>query len=258
MFCATATVLVSAAWALAPATVPPRYLPTPAPYELPEGYLDFDCPESGCAVGDDDDEDDARMEAFVRGVYFDDKAVDDVEGVGEDFVFDVARVLESEEEEKERLLLAKIGSLPSHELVETDEQQRPLFARDFAFVDEAKCNGCGLCSQIAAATFMAEPQRGRGRAYHQNGDAASAIDEAIHACPRQAIHRVSFDQLKRLEQRQGQLHNPALRTKEDFSALLSSDGREDHSSPDDDAAFLARLRLEQARFYKPREAFVDL
>ena len=90
---------------------------------------------------------------------------------------------------------------PSWELVETfaDGVPRRLGGDDFVFVNEEACNGCGMCSKIAPATFFEEATDGKGRAFEQGGDARVAIDEAIYACPRQAIHRVSFEELVRNE-----------------------------------------------------------
>ena len=90
---------------------------------------------------------------------------------------------------------------PSWELVETFEDGVPvrLGGDDFVFVNEDACNGCGMCSKIAPATFFSEAVDGKGRAFEQGGDARVAVDEAIFACPRQAIHRVSFEELVRNE-----------------------------------------------------------
>lgn len=79
--------------------------------------------------------------------------------------------------------------------VEVDASGEPveLGGDDFVFVDEDKCDGCARCSGIAPATF--EPNGGKGRVYRQ-GEPRIIVDEAVAACPTQAISRVSFAELK--------------------------------------------------------------
>lgn len=95
----------------------------------------------------------------------------------------------------------EIGASPSADLVEVDAFGEPveLGGDDFVFVDEDRCNGCARCSGIAPATFFAEPNGGKGRAYRQ-GEPRITVDEALSACPTQAISRVSFAELKAREQ----------------------------------------------------------
>ncbi|MBM5788785.1 MAG: ferredoxin [Vulcanococcus sp.] len=68
------------------------------------------------------------------------------------------------------------------------------------WVDEAVCIGCRYCANVAANTFVVEPDWGRSRAIRQDGDSTERIQEAIDTCPVDCIHWVSYEQLPELEQ----------------------------------------------------------
>ena len=68
------------------------------------------------------------------------------------------------------------------------------------------------CACVAPATFFLEDTYGSARVFHQHGDAAEIIEEAIDTCPVDCIHAVSFDELERLEiERRDQVINFAGR-----------------------------------------------
>jgi ferredoxin len=66
------------------------------------------------------------------------------------------------------------------------------------WVDEAACIGCRYCANVAAHTFVVEPQWGRSRAIRQDGDSTATIQEAIDTCPVDCIHWVDYEQLPQL------------------------------------------------------------
>ena len=110
-----------------------------------------------------------------------------------------------EESEKE------YGEVDSHLLIERDKRGRPAHA-GYTYVDEQTCVGCYNCAMVAPATFFMEDTYGSARVFHQHGDAAEIIEEAIDTCPVDCIHAVSFDELERLEiERRDQVINFAGR-----------------------------------------------
>ena len=66
------------------------------------------------------------------------------------------------------------------------------------WVDEAVCIGCRYCANVAANTFVVEPEWGRSRAIRQDGDTTQRIQEAIDTCPVDCIHWVDYSQLPAL------------------------------------------------------------
>ena len=68
------------------------------------------------------------------------------------------------------------------------------------WVDEAVCIGCRYCANVAANTFVVEPDWGRSRAIRQDGDSTERIQEAIDTCPVDCIHWVSYERLPELEE----------------------------------------------------------
>lgn len=74
------------------------------------------------------------------------------------------------------------------------------------YVDEITCIGCKHCAHVAPNTFYIEPDYGRSRVYHQDGDTQEIIQEAIDTCPVDCIHWVDYTKLEQLEeQRQYQV-----------------------------------------------------
>ena len=103
------------------------------------------------------------------------------------------------------------GEVDSHLLIERDKNGRPAHA-GYTYVDEQTCVGCYNCAMVAPATFFMEDTYGSARVFHQHGDAAEIIEEAIDTCPVDCIHAVSFDELERLEiERRDQVINFAGR-----------------------------------------------
>ena len=72
------------------------------------------------------------------------------------------------------------------------------------WVDEAVCIGCRYCANVAANTFVVEPDWGRSRAIRQDGDSTERIQEAIDTCPVDCIHWVSYENLPELEEQSRQ------------------------------------------------------
>ncbi|EKX50555.1 hypothetical protein GUITHDRAFT_67022, partial [Guillardia theta CCMP2712] len=68
--------------------------------------------------------------------------------------------------------------------------------REFCYVDEHTCIGCTNCAMIARSTFFMEESHGRARVFLQDGDSASAVEEAINSCPVDCIHPVTFQELQ--------------------------------------------------------------
>jgi ferredoxin len=91
------------------------------------------------------------------------------------------------------------------------------------WVDEAVCIGCRYCANVAANTFVVEPDWGRSRALRQDGDSTERIQEAIDTCPVDCIHWVAYEQL------------PALRAQLDEQEIqplgLPSHGRRRRTLP---------------------------
>jgi ferredoxin len=68
------------------------------------------------------------------------------------------------------------------------------------YVDEVTCIGCKHCAHVAPNTFYIEPDYGRSRVYHQDGDTEAALQEAIDTCPVNCIHWVNYTELQQLEE----------------------------------------------------------
>jgi len=103
------------------------------------------------------------------------------------------------------------GEVDSHLLIERDANDRPAHA-GYTYVDEQTCVGCYNCAMVAPSTFFMEDTYGGARVFHQHGDAAEIIEEAIDTCPVDCIHAVSFEQLQSLEiERRDQVINFAGR-----------------------------------------------
>jgi len=87
----------------------------------------------------------------------------------------------------------------SHELVEMcSDGKTPKRLRDgdFIFIDEESCIGCNQCVAYAPASFKMEPG-GRASTFHQSNSAEVPI--AVTACPVSCMHKVSFPELKEME-----------------------------------------------------------
>jgi len=87
----------------------------------------------------------------------------------------------------------------SYKVVElAEDNTTPLWMRDgdFVFIDEESCIGCYNCANIAPAAFKIMDS-GRARTFHQRKGAD--IDQAIHACPVDCMHSVSFRELQEFE-----------------------------------------------------------
>ncbi|MGF1602750.1 MAG: ferredoxin [Thermosynechococcaceae cyanobacterium] len=67
------------------------------------------------------------------------------------------------------------------------------------YVDEPTCIGCKHCAHVARNTFYIEPVNGRSRAFRQDGDPETIVQEAIDTCPVDCIEWVDYTELKNLE-----------------------------------------------------------
>lgn len=174
--------------------------------KLPLDWDYFGCGPDECLISDEDALlDEARMEEMLGKIYepqiLNEEAIDEID---DEMIEEVLFPHEEVERERELAIASGAGSdweLSSSELVEIDDQGTPLEigGADFVFVDEVRCNGCGLCSSIARHTFFAESDKGKGRAFLQGGDDKPIIEEARLACPTGAIKSVSFEELKSAE-----------------------------------------------------------
>jgi len=54
-------------------------------------------------------------------------------------------------------------------------------------IDDYKCIGCGLCPSIAEKSFILVEKISRAEVINPAGDTPEKIQEAIDACPVQAI-----------------------------------------------------------------------
>jgi len=96
----------------------------------------------------------------------------------------------------------RLGMVSSNELIKVDDDGDPMtFREKMVFVDEVKCIGCNLCSQIAPSTFMMEDDHGRARCFNQEAEDEETIAEAISVCPVSCIHYVPWEELVRLEKK---------------------------------------------------------
>ncbi|CAN0415642.1 unnamed protein product, partial [Discosporangium mesarthrocarpum] len=68
----------------------------------------------------------------------------------------------------------KLTNVPSHMLVETDDQGEPYIDR-FVYVDEYTCIGCTHCSHAAPNTFFMEEDHGRARVFQQGTDGEDTV-----------------------------------------------------------------------------------
>ena len=231
-----------------------RFAPIALPMDVPEGWDDFVCPGDVCAVDDDgcavDEVAESAFDDFgsvVKGI-FPEQVVDD-RGPPEPSSADLRlnALLRSPVEAEFWRKKELFGIAPSSELLDLDSKGRPKYVEDFVFVDEAKCLGCGTCARLAAATFFNEPNRGKGRAFLQGGDAAETLDEAIQACPRSAIQRVDFHQLREVEQKRAKLNGEPINI---------ATAHSEKTTDDDD--FQQRLSKERHKFFHPKTSSVDL
>ena len=116
-------------------------------------------------------------------------------------VEDFLDFIEEQEEEEIEFYDERLGVVPSHELIEVDEDGDPITeTARMTYVDEATCVGCTLCAGIAPSTFQMTDDHGRARVFNQEGEDEETITEAISTCPVSCIHFVPWDELVRLEQ----------------------------------------------------------
>jgi ferredoxin len=119
----------------------------------------------------------------------------------DDTVEDFLDFIEEQEEEEIEFYDERLGVVPSHELIEVDEDGDPITeTARMTYVDEATCVGCTLCAGIAPSTFQMTDDHGRARVFNQEGEDEETITEAISTCPVSCIHFVPWDELVRLEQ----------------------------------------------------------
>ena len=68
-------------------------------------------------------------------------------------VEDFLDFIEEQEEEEIEFYDERLGVVPSHELIEVDEDGDPITeTARMTYVDEATCVGCTLCAGIAPST----------------------------------------------------------------------------------------------------------
>ena len=106
-------------------------------------------------------------------------------------VEDFLDFIEEQEEEEIEFYDERLGVVPSHELIEVDEDGDPITeTARMTYVDEATCVGCTLCAGIAPSTFQMTDDHGRARVFNQEGEDEETITEAISTCPVSCIHFV--------------------------------------------------------------------
>ena len=121
-------------------------------------------------------------------------------------VEDFLDFIEEQEEEEIEFYDERLGVVPSHELIEVDEDGDPITeTARMTYVDEATCVGCTLCAGIAPSTFQMTDDHGRARVFNQEGEDEETITEAISTCPVSCIHFVPWDELVRLEQERAEV-----------------------------------------------------
>ena len=121
-------------------------------------------------------------------------------------VEDFLDFIEEQEEEEIEFYDERLGVVPSHELIEVDEDGDPITeTARMTYVDEATCIGCTLCAGIAPSTFQMTDDHGRARVFNQEGEDEETITEAISTCPVSCIHFVPWDELVRLEQERAEV-----------------------------------------------------
>ena len=109
----------------------------------------------------------------------------------DDTVEDFLDFIEEQEEEEIEFYDERLGVVPSHELIEVDEDGDPITeTARMTYVDEATCVGCTLCAGIAPSTFQMTDDHGRARVFNQEGEDEETITEAISTCPVSCIHFV--------------------------------------------------------------------
>ena len=124
----------------------------------------------------------------------------------DDTVEDFLDFIEEQEEEEIEFYDERLGVVPSHELIEVDEDGDPITeTARMTYVDEATCVGCTLCAGIAPSTFQMTDDHGRARVFNQEGEDEETITEAISTCPVSCIHFVPWDELVRLEQERAEV-----------------------------------------------------
>ena len=121
-------------------------------------------------------------------------------------VEDFLDFIEEQEEEEIEFYDERLGVVPSHELIEVDEDGDPITeTARMTYVDEATCVGCTLCAGIAPSTFQMTDDHGRARVFNQEGEDEETITEAISTCPVSCIHFVPWDELVRLEKERAEV-----------------------------------------------------
>ena len=136
-------------------------------------------------------------------------------------VEDFLDFIEEQEEEEIEFYDERLGVVPSHELIEVDEDGDPITeTARMTYVDEATCVGCTLCAGIAPSTFQMTDDHGRARVFNQEGEDEETITEAISTCPVSCIHFVPWDELVSLEKERDE-----MMTQYNFkSRLVGNDG----------------------------------
>ena len=136
-------------------------------------------------------------------------------------VEDFLDFIEEQEEEEIEFYDERLGVVPSHELIEVDEDGDPITeTARMTYVDEATCVGCTLCAGIAPSTFQMTDDHGRARVFNQEGEDEETITEAISTCPVSCIHFVPWDELVSLEKERDD-----MMTQYNFkSRLVGNDG----------------------------------
>ena len=163
------------------------------------------------------DEQLAEAEIEPRVVGLDGKPIDENRVDVEDFL----DFIEEQEEEEIEFYDERLGVVPSHELIEVDEDGDPITeTARMTYVDEATCVGCTLCAGIAPSTFQMTDDHGRARVFNQEGEDEETITEAISTCPVSCIHFVPWDELVSLEKERDE-----MMTQYNFkSRLVGNDG----------------------------------
>ena len=114
-------------------------------------------------------------------------------------VEDFLDFIEEQEEEEIEFYDERLGVVPSHELIEVDEDGDPITeTARMTYVDEATCVGCTLCAGIAPSTFQMTDDHGRARVFNQEGEDEETITEAISTCPVSCIHFVPVGRISEI------------------------------------------------------------
>mmetsp|Transcript_3159 Transcript_3159/g.4391 ORF Transcript_3159/g.4391 Transcript_3159/m.4391 type:complete len:230 (-) Transcript_3159:167-856(-) len=173
-------------------TINDRFVATPLPWQPPKGWNKEGLCTEECVI----EEDDEQFSQILDQVYAETLVLPNTSEKNEDTVY----LPRPADEIAMWDQLEKIGQVASHELVEMNKKTGlPEQKESFVIVDENACHGCSQCTSIAAMTFGTESHFGKARVHLQGGDNFAVIKEAIHACPRDAIKLVDFDELVRYE-----------------------------------------------------------